>query len=81
MIHLLPEFVLAEGVRSCSTTEAAPPDRDDAREELRKLAGSWALVYWLFDGQEQSLVAGRPVMTFQAERFILRASEIGRIAA
>jgi DNA-directed RNA polymerase specialized sigma24 family protein len=46
--------------------------RDDVRQELEKLAGPWVLVYWLFDGQEQSLAEGRPVLTFEAERFTIR---------
>src|SRR5262249_9510694 len=72
MIHLLPEFVLAEGMRYCSITAAVPTDRDDVQRELEKITGSWVLVYWLFDGEEQSLAEGRPVMTFNAERFTIR---------
>src|SRR5262245_58786719 len=72
MIHLLPEFVLAEGVRYCSIAAAVPTDRDDVRQELAKITGPWVLVHWLFDGQEQSLAEGRPVMTFEAERFTIR---------
>jgi uncharacterized protein (TIGR03067 family) len=72
MIHLLPEFVLAEGMRYCSTTAAVPTDRGDVQQELEKFTGSWVLVYWLFDGEEQSLAEGRPVMTFEAERFTIR---------
>ena len=72
MIHLLPEFVIAEGMRYCSETVAEPTDRDDVQQELEKIAGSWVLVYWLFDGEEQSLAEGRPIMTFEAERFTIR---------
>ena len=72
MIHLLPEFVLAEGVRYGSATVAVPTDRDAVQQELEKITGSWVLVYWLFDGKEQSLAEGRPVMTFEAERFTIR---------
>jgi uncharacterized protein (TIGR03067 family) len=72
MIHLLPEFVLAEGMRYCATTPAVPTDRDDVQQELEKITGSWVLVHWLFDGAEQSLTEGRPVMTFEAERFTIR---------
>src|SRR5262245_12290369 len=57
MIQYLPEVVLVEGVRYASAlpAEIAPPNRDDTRGELDKLRGSWVLVYWLYDGQEQSL--------------------------
>ena len=30
------------------------------------------MVYWLYDGREQSLAGGRPVMSFAAERFTIR---------
>jgi len=70
MIHLLPEFVLVEGVKYCSVTVAASTDRDAVQRELDKLRGSWLLVYWLFDGEERS-VAGRYVMTFEDERFTI----------
>jgi uncharacterized protein (TIGR03067 family) len=72
LIHLLPEFVLAEGMRYGSITVAVPTDRADVQQELEKLTGSWVLVYWLFDGNEHSLADGRPVMTFEAERFTIR---------
>jgi uncharacterized protein (TIGR03067 family) len=72
MIHLLPEFVLAEGMRYGSATVAVPTDRDGVQQDLEKITGSWVLVYWLFDGEEQSLAEGRPVMTFAAERFTIR---------
>ena len=71
MIHLLPEIVLADGMRYCSTAEAVPVADDAARQELEKLAGSWVLVYWLFDGEERS-VAERYVITFDAENFTIR---------
>src|SRR4051794_33495920 len=49
MIHLLPDAVLAEGVRyhAAVAPEAAPAARDDVRVELEKLAGPWVLVYWV----------------------------------
>jgi uncharacterized protein (TIGR03067 family) len=72
MIHLLPEFVLAEGMRYCSIPVAGATDRDDVQQVLEKNTGSWVLVYWLFDGEEQSLAEGRPVMTLAAERFTIR---------
>ena len=72
MIHLLPEFVLAEGMRYGSIKVAVPTDRGDVQQELEKITGSWVLVYWLFDGEEPSLAEGRPVMTFEAERFTIR---------
>jgi uncharacterized protein (TIGR03067 family) len=71
MIHLLPEIVLTEGMRYCSATPAVPAASDDVQRELEKITGSWVLVYWLFDGHEQSL-AERPVMTFEAEKFSIR---------
>jgi uncharacterized protein (TIGR03067 family) len=71
MIHELPEIVLAEGVRYCSSTEAVPIAGDAALQELEKFKGSWALAYWLFDGEELS-VADRYVMTFDAENFTIR---------
>jgi hypothetical protein len=52
MIHLLPEIVLADGMRYCSITEAVPMASDAVQQELEKIPGSWVLVYWLFDGQE-----------------------------
>src|SRR5438105_7434 len=72
MIHLLPEFVLAEGMRYGSIAVAVPTDRDAVQQELEKITGSWVLVYWLFDGKEQPLADGRPIMTFAAERFTIR---------
>ena len=74
MIHLLPEIVLADGMRYCSISEAVLTDLDDVQEELKKITGSWVLVYWLFDGKEQPL-AERPVMTFEAETFSIRMGE------
>jgi uncharacterized protein (TIGR03067 family) len=71
MIHLLPEIVLAEGTRNCSTTEAMPVVGDASLQELEKYEGSWMLVSWLFDGEEQS-VTERYVMTFVAEGFTIR---------
>jgi len=70
MIHLLPEFVLVEGVKYCSVTLAASTDRDAVQRELEQLRGSWLLVYWLFDGEERS-VAGRYVLTFEDESFTI----------
>jgi uncharacterized protein (TIGR03067 family) len=74
MIHFLPEVVLPEGVKYCAALalEAWPADRDGAQEELEKITGPWSLVYWLFDGEERPLAAGRPVMTFEAEEFTIR---------
>jgi uncharacterized protein (TIGR03067 family) len=79
MIRYLPDVVLSEGVkyRELLALEAWPTDRDSAQQELRRITGSWALVYWLFDGEEQSLAGGRPVMTFEAEKFTIRVG--GRV--
>jgi uncharacterized protein (TIGR03067 family) len=70
MIHLLPEFVLVEGMKYCSVTVAESTDRDAVQRELDKFRGSWLLVYWLYDGEERS-VAGRYVMTFEDEKFTI----------
>jgi uncharacterized protein (TIGR03067 family) len=77
MIHFLPDVVLAEGMKyyAVLAPEVALPERDDVQEELRKLAGAWVLVYWLFDGKEQSLSAGRPVMSFSGAAFTIRVGE------
>jgi uncharacterized protein (TIGR03067 family) len=79
MIRYLPDVVLAEGVkyRDLLALEAWLADPDSAQEELRRITGSWALVFWLYDGKEQSLAGGRPVMTFEAERFTIRVE--GRV--
>jgi hypothetical protein len=57
--------------------EPWPADCDSAQEELRRITGSRALVFWLYGGKEQSLAGGRPVMTFEAERFTIRVG--GRV--
>jgi uncharacterized protein (TIGR03067 family) len=77
MIHYLPDVVIAEGVRyySAPVPEAAPAGRDDVSRELEKLRGSWELVYWLYNGREQSLAEGRPVMSFADEKFTIRVKE------
>jgi hypothetical protein len=50
MIHLPPEFVLAEGMRYCSVTVAVPTDRDDVQQELEKI-----------NREGRSLAEGRPL--------------------
>jgi hypothetical protein len=77
MIHLLPEAVLAEGMAYylALAPEATPSIRDDVREELAKLAGSWMLVYWLYDGQEPPMPSGRPIMSFAGAEFTIRLGE------
>jgi uncharacterized protein (TIGR03067 family) len=77
MIHFLPQTVLAEGTkyRSAVTLEA-PPSRDDVEADLAKLQGSWLLVYWLYDGREQSVPGGKPVISFTADQFTIRVGEV-----
>jgi uncharacterized protein (TIGR03067 family) len=78
MIHFLPRAVLAEGAkyRSGLMPEVAPSDHDAVQEELAKLEGSWLLVYWLYDGREQSAPGGRPVMSFAGDRFTIRIGQV-----
>jgi uncharacterized protein (TIGR03067 family) len=77
MIHFLPDFVFDEGMKyyAVRAPELAPPERDDVQQELQKLAGAWVLVYWLFDGKEQSLSGSRPVISFSGAAFTIRVGE------
>jgi uncharacterized protein (TIGR03067 family) len=79
MIHFLPDIVLSEGVKYGVVLAIEPwqADRDGVQQELERITGSWTLVYWLFDGQEQSLARGRPAVTFEAEKFTIRVG--GRV--
>jgi uncharacterized protein (TIGR03067 family) len=74
MIHLLHEAVLDEGVRyfAVFTPDATPASHDDIQAELRKLDGSWALVYWLYDGAVQAVRHGRIIMSFTNGDFTIR---------
>src|SRR5262249_51293757 len=77
MIHFLPDVVLAEGMKyyAALAPDLAPPGRDDVQQELQKLAGPWQLVYWLFDGNEQAMPGGRPVMSFSGAAFTIGVGE------
>jgi hypothetical protein len=77
MIHLVPESVLVEGVAyfRAFVPDAAPAIGDDVQEELEKLAGSWELVYWLFNGKERSVSDGRSVMSFAGAEIDIRVGE------
>jgi uncharacterized protein (TIGR03067 family) len=78
MIHFLPQTVLAGGTkyRSAVTPEAPPSSRDGAEQDLTELQDSWLLVYWLYDGREQSAPGGRPVISFAADQFTIRVVEV-----
>jgi uncharacterized protein (TIGR03067 family) len=77
MIHYLPDVVLAEGMKyyAVLAPDLARPERDGVQQELRKLAGAWELVYWLFDGKEQPMPGGRPVIAFSGAAFTIRVGE------
>jgi hypothetical protein len=70
-IHLLHEAVRAEGVRyfAVLVPYAAPATRDDIETELKKLDGSWMLVYSLYDGTVQAMPHGRIIISFSAGEF------------
>ena len=74
MIHLLQEAVRAEGVRyfAVFVSDAAPASRNDIETELKKLDGSWVLVYWLYDGAEQAMPHGRIIISFSAGEFTIQ---------
>lgn len=74
MIHLSHESRLAEGVRyfAVFVPDAAPTSRDDIEAELKKLDGSWVLVYWLYDGTVQAMPQGRIIISFSAGEFTIQ---------
>jgi uncharacterized protein (TIGR03067 family) len=74
MIHLLHEAVLAEGVRyfTLFVPDAAPASSDDIRAELKKLDGSWVLVYWLYDGAVPAMRYGTIIISFATGEFAIR---------
>jgi uncharacterized protein (TIGR03067 family) len=78
MIHLLHEAVLAEGVRyfNVFVPDAAPASSDDIQAELKKVDGSWVLVYRLYDGAVQAMRHGMIVISLAAGEFTIRDDRV-----